>query len=96
MKETQLNPQVADLAPAGPTLTMYDEEHSDMADIAELLVQLDELKRAYRSGARSIAYEGKSISYGSGDEMRAAIASLEAELGLSRPIVGVVRSTKGF
>ena len=25
MKETQLNPQVADLAPAGPALTMYDE-----------------------------------------------------------------------
>jgi hypothetical protein len=27
MKETQLNPQVANLAPAGPTLTMYDEKH---------------------------------------------------------------------
>jgi hypothetical protein len=28
MKEPQLNPQVADLAPACPTLTAYDEEHS--------------------------------------------------------------------
>jgi hypothetical protein len=28
MKESQLNPQVADLAPAGPTLTAYDEEHA--------------------------------------------------------------------
>jgi hypothetical protein len=27
MKETQLNPQVANLAPAGPTLTMYGEKH---------------------------------------------------------------------
>jgi hypothetical protein len=27
MKEPQLNPQV-DLAPAGPTLTAYDEEHA--------------------------------------------------------------------
>jgi hypothetical protein len=26
MKESQLNPQVADLAPAGPTLTAYEEE----------------------------------------------------------------------
>jgi hypothetical protein len=26
MKEPQLNPQVADLAPAGPTPTAYDEE----------------------------------------------------------------------
>ncbi|MGY4286896.1 hypothetical protein ACVWXO_006116 [Bradyrhizobium sp. LM2.7] len=28
MKEPQLNPQVADLASAGPTLTAYDEEHA--------------------------------------------------------------------
>ena len=27
MKEPQPNPQVADLAPAGPVLTAYDEEH---------------------------------------------------------------------
>jgi T6SS, Transcription factor, DNA binding domain len=27
MKEPQLNPQVADLAPVGPALTAYDEEH---------------------------------------------------------------------
>jgi hypothetical protein len=27
MKEPQLNPQVADFAPAGPALTAYDEEH---------------------------------------------------------------------
>ena len=28
MKEPQLNPQVADLAPAGPKLTAYDEDHA--------------------------------------------------------------------
>jgi hypothetical protein len=28
MKETQLNPQVADLAPAGPTPTACDEDHA--------------------------------------------------------------------
>ena len=27
MKEPQPNPQVADLAPAGPKLTAYDEDH---------------------------------------------------------------------
>jgi hypothetical protein len=54
------------------------------------------LKRAYRSGAHSIQSEGKSVAYASGEEMRAAIASLEAELGLSRPVVGVVRSSKGY
>jgi hypothetical protein len=35
------------------------------------------------------------VTYGSGEEMRCAIASLEAELGVSRPIIGVVRSSKG-
>jgi hypothetical protein len=57
---------------------------------------LTELKRAYWSGARSISYEGKAITYGSAEEMRCAIASLEAELGTSRPVVGVVRSDKGY
>jgi len=33
------------------------------------------------------------VTCGSGEEMRAAIASLEAELGLSRPVVGVVGAT---
>ena len=28
MKEPQLNPQVADLAPAGPKLTAYHEDHA--------------------------------------------------------------------
>jgi hypothetical protein len=28
MKEPQLNPQVADLAPGGPTLTAYGQEHA--------------------------------------------------------------------
>jgi hypothetical protein len=67
-----------------------------MSDIVELLAQLDELKRAYFSGARSVSYDGKTVTYGSGDEMRAAIAALQSELGISRPVVGVVRSSKGF
>lgn len=67
-----------------------------MADMVELLAMLSELQRAYWSGARSVTYEGKTVVYASGDEMRAAIASLQAELGISRPVVGVVRSSKGF
>jgi hypothetical protein len=31
MKEPQLNSQVADLAPADPALTAYDEEHASLA-----------------------------------------------------------------
>lgn len=71
-----------------------------MADLTALQAQLDELKRAYRSGTRSLEYDGRSITYTSGDEMRAAIASLQSEIaqimGTTTPTVGVVRSTKGF
>ena len=36
--------------------------------------------RAYRSGARTVAYEGRSVVYADGDELRAAIASLKTEI----------------
>ncbi|TYL86339.1 phage head-tail joining protein [Bradyrhizobium cytisi] len=71
-----------------------------MADVAALQAQLDALKRAYRSGVRSLEYDGRSITYTSGEEMRAAIASLQSEIaqimGTTTPTVGVVRSTKGY
>jgi Uncharacterized conserved protein (DUF2285) len=55
MKEPQLNPQVADLAPAGPTLTMYDDEHiitylrlldadaegADWRDVSRIVLRID-------------------------------------------------------
>lgn len=73
---------------------------SKMADLATLQAQLDALKRAYRSGAHSLEYDGRSIVYTSGDEMRAAIASLQSEIaqitGTTTPTIGVVRSTKGY
>jgi len=71
-----------------------------MTDITTLQSQLDELERAYRSGARSVSYDGKSVSYADGDELRAAIASLKTEIarasGTVEPTVVVVRSTKGY
>ncbi|MGY3490225.1 hypothetical protein ACVW1C_008108 [Bradyrhizobium sp. USDA 4011] len=71
-----------------------------MADLAALQTQLDALKRAYRSGVRTVEYDGRSTSYVTGDEMRAAIASLQSEIaqieGTAAPTIGVVRSTKGY
>lgn len=71
-----------------------------MIDLATLQAQLDALKRAYRSGAQRLEYDGRVIAYASGDEMRAAIASLQSEIaqlmGTTTPAVGVVRSTKGY
>lgn len=73
---------------------------SEMTGLATLQAQLDELMRTYRSGARSLEYDGRSITYTSGEEMRAAIASLQSEIaqimGTTTPTVGVVRSTKGY
>ena len=66
-----------------------------MAD--SLQVQLDALKLAYRTGATTISYQGQSISYKSGDEMCAAIASLQAEIAGAVPIRSfVVRGNKGW
>ena len=39
MKEPQLNPQVADLAPTGPELTVYDEEH--WSEVCRIVLRID-------------------------------------------------------
>jgi hypothetical protein len=67
-----------------------------MATIAELQSQLDELKKAYRSGALEVTYDGKSIKYKSQTEMQAAIASLQAELGMVQGRSIRVVSDKGW
>jgi hypothetical protein len=55
MKEPQLNPQVADVAPNGPVLTDYDEEHmitymrvldaaeqgADWRDVSRIVLRID-------------------------------------------------------
>jgi hypothetical protein len=51
--------------------------------LADLQTMLADLRAAYYVGATSIQYEGKSITYRDGNEMRAAIASLEKQLGVS-------------
>jgi hypothetical protein len=39
MKEPQLNPQVADLEPTGPELTVYDEEH--WREVCRIVLRID-------------------------------------------------------
>lgn len=68
-----------------------------MTDRTALLDQLEALREARRSGASSLSYEGKSVTYRSDAEIAAAIAALENELGLTQPVrTVVVRSTKGW
>jgi hypothetical protein len=68
-----------------------------MTDMTTLQTQLDSLRAAYASGARSIGYDGKTITYRDADEMRAAIAALENQInGPSTPRTILVRSKKGW
>ena len=42
-----------------------------MTDTATMLQQLEDLRTAFRTGATSISYEGKNVTYRSGAEMQA-------------------------
>jgi hypothetical protein len=71
-----------------------------MTDIIILQGQLEALKTAWRSGAMSVNYDGKSVTYRDTAGMQAAIASLQNEIaaasGPSQPTLIVARSTKGY
>jgi hypothetical protein len=59
--------------------------------------QLNQLKTAYGSGARTVAYDGKTVTYNSPEEMRAAIAYLENQIsGPPKSNTVLVRSRKGW
>ena len=65
-----------------------------MAD--SLQSQLDALLAAYRLGASSVAYDGKTVSYRSAADMQAAIISLQRALGVTMPSSVVMRGGKGW
>jgi hypothetical protein len=65
-----------------------------MAD--DLLTQLAELQRAYRSGALKVKHKDSEITYRSSEEMREAIAALENEIGIQQVRTVTVRSEKGW
>ena len=69
-----------------------------MISLATMQAQLDALRSAYSSGAVTVSYDGKNVTYRSLDEMRAAIAALENQInggrGLGKSIV--IRSNKGW
>jgi hypothetical protein len=71
-----------------------------MTDIAVLQSQLESLKAAYRTGATSIQYDGKQISYRDSQGMLQAIAAIEDEIAQASgaaPVHSfVVRSEKGW
>ena len=56
-----------------------------MADWTE--TELSALRRAYASGTTRVSYDGKSVDYGSADDLLARIRTIERAIaGVSRPL----------
>ena len=51
---------------------------------ADLLVKLNKLINAYTSGASSISHNGKSVTFRSLSDIKAAIDLVDAELGIKK------------
>jgi hypothetical protein len=66
-----------------------------MAD-DDLTTQLVDLQRAYRSGALKVVHKDSEITYRSMEDLRAAIAALEAEIGIQKVRTVRVRAEKGW
>lgn len=68
-----------------------------MTDLATLQARLETLKNARGSGALTVSYQGKSVTYRSDRELLAAIGSLQAEIDAAQGVARVrnvaVRST---
>lgn len=62
-------------------------------------VRIAALTDAIASGARSVSYEGKSVSYGSLEEMMKALAFLQQlqdqANGVRRPVAGFAGFSRG-
>ncbi|MEO5376020.1 MAG: hypothetical protein H7840_17485 [Alphaproteobacteria bacterium] len=46
--------------------------------------ELDALKRAYAAGALRVSYEGKSVEYGSAEDLLSRIRTIEREIAAGR------------
>lgn len=64
--------------------------------MAYTITQLAALEQAIASGARSVSYDGKSVTYNSLSEMRKIRDEMRLELGLVEPGRGVRRTVAGF
>ena len=64
---------------------------------SDLAAELAALKKARRSGVRSVTIEGFTTQYASDAELAAAIAATEREIaGATKPRNLIVRATKGW
>src|SRR5690606_39234256 len=72
-------------ASAAPTGSDGGRDGSDMTDWTE--IELSALRRAYASGTTRVSYDGKSVDYGSAEDLLARIRTIERAIaGVSRPL----------
>ena len=67
-----------------------------MSDWTE--TELAALKRAYASGTLKVSYDGKSVDYGSADDLLARIRTIERDLAAtdnSMPVAGFAGFKRG-
>jgi hypothetical protein len=61
--------------------------------------ELDALRRAYASGTLRVTYNGKTVEYGSADDLLKRIQTIEnaisAASGTPRPVAGYARFGRG-
>jgi hypothetical protein len=62
--------------------------------------ELDALKRAYASGTLRVSYDGRSVEYGSADDLLKRIRTIEAEIAATsgatkRPLAGYAGFSRG-
>ena len=72
------------------------EDGSEMADWTE--TELAALRRAYASGTTRVSYDGKSVDYGTAEDLLARIRTIEraiAGAGRSLPVAGLAGFSRG-
>jgi hypothetical protein len=61
--------------------------------------ELDALKKAYASGTTRVTYDGRTVEYGSADDLWKRIQNIEAEIaqvaGAARKSAGLVSFSRG-
>jgi hypothetical protein len=70
-----------------------------MAEMSWSQAELDALKSAYASGTLRVTYDGKTVEYGSADDLMKRIQTIERAISLAagnpRPVAGFASFGRG-
>ena len=67
-----------------------------MAEVTWSDAELDALRRAFASGTLRVSYEGKTVEYGSADDLLKRIRTIEREMAAETPSPLPVAGFAGF